>query len=219
MYSRTNISQVVDKILEVFQPNVVVLQCGADSLSGDKIRLVKSHDARTRSLCSVPPQEKCTSDTPRRGEYTVKNVVRTWTYEMACALGTRYRLEDVANNMEDMNVKDGSLEQVRYAFFVLSWINVLEHLRKPNSTPSVEMHDVPKESLLEHLGFRKESDTQDKLDEWLAPRELTVTFKNTRDSYINYKNQTRPSPRQTTSLGTLTDPWDEGVPTVAGNSA
>ncbi|KAK0489793.1 hypothetical protein EDD18DRAFT_1109943 [Armillaria luteobubalina] len=126
-------------------------------------------------------------------------------------MGTRYRLEVVANNMEDMNVKDGSLEQVR--------INALEHLRKPNSTPSVEMHDVPKESLLEHLGFRKESDTQDKLDEWLAPRELTVTFKNTRDSYINYKNQTRPSPRQTTSLGTLTDPWDEGVPTVAGNSA
>ncbi|PBK82136.1 hypothetical protein ARMGADRAFT_947116, partial [Armillaria gallica] len=27
----------VDKILEVFRPNPVVLQCGADSLSGDKL--------------------------------------------------------------------------------------------------------------------------------------------------------------------------------------
>ncbi|KAK0234798.1 hypothetical protein EDD85DRAFT_955671 [Armillaria nabsnona] len=104
------------------------------------------------------------------GGYTVKNVARTWTYETACALGIedtidpnlpwnkyfewfgpRYRLEVVASNMEDMNVKDGSLEQVR--------INALEHLRELNSAPSVGMHDVPRESLLEHLGFGKESDT------------------------------------------------------------
>ncbi|PBK82146.1 hypothetical protein ARMGADRAFT_1090689 [Armillaria gallica] len=54
-------------------------------------------------------------------------------------------------NMEDMV---GSLEQVR--------INALEHL---NSAPSVGMHDVPRES---HLGFGKESDSQDKLDVQLA---------------------------------------------------
>ncbi len=47
-------------------------------------------------------------------------------------------------------------------------INALEHLRELNSAPSVGMHDVPRESLLEHLGFGKESDTQDKLDERLA---------------------------------------------------
>ncbi|KAK0467543.1 hypothetical protein IW261DRAFT_1519340 [Armillaria novae-zelandiae] len=33
--------------------------------------------------------------------------------------GPRYCLEVVASNMEDMNIKDGSLEQVRYAFFLL----------------------------------------------------------------------------------------------------
>ncbi|PBK60824.1 hypothetical protein ARMSODRAFT_1026257 [Armillaria solidipes] len=52
--------------------------------------------------------------------------------------------------MEGMN---GSLEQVR--------VNTLEHLRELDSAPSVGMHDTPKESLLEHLGFGKESDTQD----------------------------------------------------------
>ncbi|KAK0218899.1 hypothetical protein IW262DRAFT_1462470 [Armillaria fumosa] len=108
------------------------------------------------------------------GGYTVKNVARTWTYETACALGIedtidpnlpwneyferfgpRYRLEVVASNMEDMDVEDGSLEQDKRA-------------RELNSAPSVGMHHVPKESLLEHLGFGKESDTQDKLDERLA---------------------------------------------------
>ncbi|KAK0433697.1 hypothetical protein EV421DRAFT_1909892 [Armillaria borealis] len=155
--SQSIFEPVVDKILEVFQPNAVVLQCGADSL-GRQTRLLKSHDART---CPLRP-----AGTPS-------------TYETACALGIedtidpnlpwneyfewfgpRYRLEVVTSNMEDMNVKDGSLEQVR--------INALEHLRELNGVPSVGMHDVPKESLLEHLGFGKESDTQDKLDERLA---------------------------------------------------
>ncbi len=51
---------------------------------------------------------------------------------------------------------------------VICRINALEHLRELNCAPSVGMHDVPRESLLEHLGFGKESDTQDKLDERLA---------------------------------------------------
>jgi len=68
------------------------------------------------------------------GGYTVKNVARTWTYETACALGIeeeidpnlpwnqyfewfgpRYRLEVVDNNMDDLNVKERSLDVVRSA--------------------------------------------------------------------------------------------------------
>lgn len=62
----------------------------------------------------------------------MKNVGRTWAYETACALGIedeidpnlpwnpyfewfgpRYRLEVAGNNMDDLNVKDGSLDKVR----------------------------------------------------------------------------------------------------------
>ncbi len=93
---------------------------------GRQTRLLESHDARTRPLRLIPLGG---------GGYTVKNVALTWTYETACALsiedtidpnlpwneyfewfGPRYRLEVVASNMEDMNVKDGFLGQVRYAF-------------------------------------------------------------------------------------------------------
>ncbi|KAK0502450.1 hypothetical protein EDD18DRAFT_1140813 [Armillaria luteobubalina] len=49
--------------------------------------------------------------------------------------------------MEDMNVEDGSLEQVR--------INALETLQKLNSAPSVGMRDVPRESLLEHRALAR----------------------------------------------------------------
>ena len=68
----------------------------------------------------------------------MKNVARTWTYETACALGIegeidpnlpwnqyfewfgpRYRLEVVDNNMDDLNVKEGSLDVVRLVLLVL----------------------------------------------------------------------------------------------------
>ncbi|KAK0489860.1 hypothetical protein EDD18DRAFT_1109987 [Armillaria luteobubalina] len=67
------------------------------------------------------------------GGYTVMNIAWMWTYETA------------SSNMEDMNIKDRSLEQV--------WINMLEHLRELNSAPSIGIHDVLRESLLKHLGF------------------------------------------------------------------
>ncbi|PBK83401.1 hypothetical protein ARMGADRAFT_1089520 [Armillaria gallica] len=134
---------VVDKILEVFQPNAVVLQCGVDSLSGDKL---------------VPTQGKTSL------EYSAEAGTQLKTSRghghMKPPFGPRYRLEDVASNKEDMNIKDGSLEQVR--------VNALEHLQDFNSAPSVGMYYVPRECLLEFLGFGKESNTQDKLDERLA---------------------------------------------------
>ncbi len=61
-------------------------------------------------------------------------------------------------------------------------INALEHLRELNSAPSVGMHDVPRECLLEHLGFGKESDTQDKLDERLARKSPSLLDEPTKSS-------------------------------------
>ena len=96
--------------------------------------MFQPNHARPRKLCAV-------SNVPLivlgGGGYTVKNVARTWTYETACALGIendidpnlpwneyfewfgpRYRLEVAENNMEDLNVKEGSLDVVRCAHFI-----------------------------------------------------------------------------------------------------
>ncbi len=42
---------------------------------------------------------------------------------------------------------------MRRQFDAVCRMNTLEHLRELNSTPSVGVHDVPRESLLDHLGF------------------------------------------------------------------
>ncbi|PBK60771.1 Arginase/deacetylase [Armillaria solidipes] len=183
--SQSIFEPVADKILEVFQCNA------AQTLSRETNSYLRKENVPLILLDG--------------GGYTVKNVARTRSYEAASALGIedtidpnlprneyfewfgpRYRLEVVASNIEDMHVKDGSLEQVR--------VNALEHVRELNNTPFVDMHDTPKESLLEHLGFGKENDTQDKLDERLArnsPPLLTATDtynpKNTQASCTNSK--------------------------------
>ncbi|KAJ3512032.1 hypothetical protein NLJ89_g3759 [Agrocybe chaxingu] len=177
---RSVFEPVVSRILEVFRPSAVVLQCGADSLAGDKLGCFNltmhghSHCVQFLRKQNIP------LILLGGGGYTVKNVARTWTYETACALGIeneidphlpwndyfewfgpRYRLEVPENNMEDVNVKDGSLNIVRE--------KALEQLQQLDCAPSVQMQDVPRESVGKHLGFGKdELKARDDLDKKLA---------------------------------------------------
>ncbi|KAG6828309.1 hypothetical protein H0H92_008424 [Tricholoma furcatifolium] len=171
---------IIAKILAVYRPTAVVLQCGADSLAGDRLGCfnitMEGHAHCVQFLRKY--------DIPLillgGGGYTVKNVVRAWAYETACALGIendidpnlpwnqyfewfgpRYRLEVVSNNMEDLNMVDGLLDKVR--------TTALQQLQELPGAPSVGMHDVPRHSIGEHLGFRHEHlERRDSLDVKLA---------------------------------------------------
>lgn len=80
--------QVIGKIMERFRPGAVVLQCGADSLSGDRlgcfnlslkghadcVAFVKSFNVPTLVLGG--------------GGYTMRNVARCWAYETSVLLDT-----------------------------------------------------------------------------------------------------------------------------------
>ena len=72
---------VISSVMEYYQPDAVVLQCGGDSLSGDRlgcfnlsmnghsncVKFVKSFNLPTLVLGG--------------GGYTMRNVARTWAYE------------------------------------------------------------------------------------------------------------------------------------------
>ncbi|ESK86297.1 histone deacetylase rpd3 [Moniliophthora roreri MCA 2997] len=171
---------IMAKIIEVYRPSAIVLQCGADSLSGDKLGCFNVTMEGHAHCVQFIRQYNIPLILLGGGGYTVKNVARVWTYETACALGIekeidpnlpwneyfewfgpRYRLEVVASNMEDLNVKDGSIDRIR--------TTALEQLRELQGAPSVALQDTPRESLGAHLGFGKDDqESRDELDERLA---------------------------------------------------
>ncbi|KAH9482165.1 histone deacetylase (class I) Clr6 [Psilocybe cubensis] len=171
---------VITRVLEVFRPSAVVLQCGSDSLAGDKLGCFNLTMKGHANCVQFLRKQNIPLILLGGGGYTVKNVARTWTYETACALGIeneidpnlpwnqyfewfgpRYRLEVPENNMEDLNVKEGTLDSVREA--------VLEQLQQLQCAPSVQMQDVPRESVRQHLGFGRDDEAgRDELDEKLA---------------------------------------------------
>ncbi|CAI9757417.1 unnamed protein product [Fraxinus pennsylvanica] len=78
---------IIQKVMEVYQPDAVVLQCGADSLAGDKLGSfnlsVKGHADCLRFLRSFNVPLMVLGG----GGYTMRNVARCWCYETAVAVG------------------------------------------------------------------------------------------------------------------------------------
>lgn len=82
---------VISKIMEKFQPGAIVLQCGADSLSGDRLGCfklsIKGHADCVHFVKSFGVPTLVLGG----GGYTLRNVPRCWTYETAVLLDTEIK--------------------------------------------------------------------------------------------------------------------------------
>merc|ERR1712083_586084 len=77
---------VMSRVMELYQPSAIVLQCGADSLSGDRLGCFN---------LTLKGHAKCVEFMKRYnlplmllggGGYTIRNVARCWTFETSVAL-------------------------------------------------------------------------------------------------------------------------------------
>ncbi|XP_027904893.1 histone deacetylase 6-like isoform X1 [Vigna unguiculata] len=158
---------VIQKVMDVYQPDAVVLQCGADSLSGDRLGCfnltVKGHADCLRFLRSFNVPLMVLGG----GGYTVRNVARCWCYETAVAVGVEpnpklpyneyyeyfgpdYTLHPEPSNMENLNTPR-DLEKMRNA--------LLEQLSRLPHAPSVPFQTTPSiiqvpEEEEEHMDIR-----------------------------------------------------------------
>ncbi|PYI31293.1 histone deacetylase RpdA [Aspergillus indologenus CBS 114.80] len=163
---------VIKSVMEWYRPEAVVLQCGGDSLSGDRlgcfnlsmrghancVNFIKSFNLPTLILGG--------------GGYTMRNVARTWAFETGILVGDNltaelpyndyyeyfapdYELDVRPSNMDNANTKE-YLDKIR--------TQVVENLKRTAFAPSVQMTDVPRESLVD--GMDDEADAiLDDLDE------------------------------------------------------
>lgn len=170
-------STTIQYIMDWYRPGAVVLQCGADSLAGDKLGCfnlsMQGHAACVRIMKAY--------DVPLLvlggGGYTIRNVAKTWTYETGvCAnkeldenlpfndymqyFGPEYKLEVPPCNMDNKNSRE-YLEQMRAKIF--------DNLRSLPFAPSVQMQETPKQSLnISSLELSEDEDSD--LDERITQK-------------------------------------------------
>jgi acetoin utilization deacetylase AcuC-like enzyme len=77
---------VMENIMTYFEPSAIVLQCGADSLSGDRLGCfnlsIKGHGECVQIVKNLNvPLFMCGG-----GGYTLRNVPRCWAYETSIAV-------------------------------------------------------------------------------------------------------------------------------------
>ncbi|KAJ3019053.1 Histone deacetylase 1 [Thoreauomyces humboldtii] len=144
---------VMRHVMAWYRPEVVVLQCGADSLAGDRLGCfnlsLRGH--------AMAVEFMKTFDVPilmlGGGGYTIRNVSRAWCYETGVAVGEElneeiplndyfqyygpdFRLDVPNNNMENRNTRE-ALQKTQARIF--------DNLRSMPAAPSVQMHEVPRD--------------------------------------------------------------------------
>lgn len=155
---------VMTKVMETYQPSAVVLQCGADSLSGDRLGCfnvtLKGHGRCVEFMKKWNLPLLLLGG----GGYTIRNVARCWTYETSIALGVDvanelpyndyfeyygpdFKLHISPSNMANQNTTE-YLEKIKTRLF--------ENLRMLPHAPGVQMQAIPEDAV------NDESDDEDR---------------------------------------------------------
>jgi len=148
---------IMSKVMETYQPSAIVLQCGADSLSGDRLGCFN---------LTLKGHAKCVEFIKRYnlpllllggGGYTIRNVARCWTYETAVALnvdvanelpyndyfeyfGPDFKLHISPSNMANQNTPE-YLDKIKTRLF--------ENLRMLPHAPGVQAANIPEDAVNE----------------------------------------------------------------------
>lgn len=144
---------VLEPVLVKFQPSAVVLQCGADSLGGDRLGgfnlNIQAHAECVRFTKSFNIPMLVVGG----GGYTPRNVSRLWAYETAVCIGAELNNELPASLPflkyfgPDFNLfpkLDGKIENKNSrGYLECIYSSLMERLRYLDGAPSVEFQVIP----------------------------------------------------------------------------
>jgi histone deacetylase 1/2 len=140
--------KTIDSIYDKYRPQAIVMQCGSDSLSGDRLGCfnlsVKGHGSCAKYIKSLNLPTLFLGG----GGYTLRNVPRCWTHETAIALGLdledelpkteyseyfypEYKLHMPVTNMENANSSE----------YLNSVLESIENTLKQLNVNSTSLHN------------------------------------------------------------------------------
>lgn len=152
----TLFKEVITRCRDSFQPTAIVLQCGADSLAGDRLGpfnlQVQGHGECVKFVKSLNLPLMLVGG----GGYTPRNVARAWTNETSIAIGcnisseipkhapyrSHFRQETLFPTQSDLGITSrdnkNSPEHIQHIIE-----SITEELRFLERAPSVQMKEIP----------------------------------------------------------------------------
>lgn len=146
---------VVESAVYHFRPSVIVLQCGADSLGGDRLGSfnlsIAGHGECVRHVRSFGIPLVVLGG----GGYTIRNVSRCWTYETSVLCGEAlpnaipptskyYDFFGPDHTLHPSNTKSHLDNECTREYLQAVRANVLDHLRRLQGAPAVDALWVPR---------------------------------------------------------------------------
>jgi len=142
----------MQKVMDFYRPSVVVLQCGADSLSGDRLGCFNLSTRGHGKCVEFMKKFNVPLMLLGGGGYTLRNVARLWAYETSICCE-----DELANELPyteyveyfspdftlhpDVNPR---MENANTSAYLQSILETVERqLDLLDGAPSVQMHDVP----------------------------------------------------------------------------
>ncbi|KAF7322165.1 Hist-deacetyl domain-containing protein [Mycena kentingensis (nom. inval.)] len=157
---------VIAATMDAFRPSSVVLQCGADSLGGDRLGEFGLSIAGHGECVAFVRSFNIPLIVLGGGGYTINNVSRCWTYETAVLVGAQLPNE-LPRTMYDVYfeaskwklhptllTQDGKKNENKPADMERMTAALLQKLRYLQGAPSVQMQDIPPDI----QGFLKEEE-------------------------------------------------------------
>ncbi|KAL8644094.1 MAG: hypothetical protein Q9226_007939 [Calogaya cf. arnoldii] len=147
---------IIKNVMEYYRPEAIVLQCGGDSLSGDRLGCFNLSMRGHANCVDFVKSFNLPVLVLGGGGYTMRNVARTWAYETGRLTGQSmknelpfndyyeyyapdYELDVKPSNMDNANSRE-YLDKIQ--------IQVIENLRSTTThAPSVQMTEVPRDPM------------------------------------------------------------------------
>ncbi|XP_071477042.1 histone deacetylase 1 [Diadema antillarum] len=161
---------IMSKVMEMYQPSAICLQCGADSLSGDRLGCFNLTLKGHAKCVEFMKQYNLPLLLMGGGGYTIRNVARCWTYETSTALGVEianelpyndyfeyfgpdFKLHISPSNMTNQNTGE-YLEKIRTRLY--------ENMRMIPHAPGVQMQPIPEDAIPDDSDAEDEAENPDK---------------------------------------------------------
>jgi len=165
---------IMERIMEQYQPGAIFLQCGADSLVGDRLGTfnlsIKGHGKCVEYMKSFGRPLLVTGG----GGYTIRNVARCWAYETALCLDEQLRNELPYNDYFEyfapdhhLHISPSNMENLNNAEYLAKIKErILENLRHVPCAPGPQIggaaQTAPRDSMVTDDRDEEEDDADDR---------------------------------------------------------